>query len=97
MPERGEKLREVYPAFQVLRSRSLPDGSRIVTVILNRKYKHRSELEGRPVWIEGQLCHCEIVYDPENLELGKGARLALKVGKCPEDSMAPFHAASSRN
>lgn len=96
MPERGEQLREVYPAFQVLRSRQLPDGSRIVTVILNRSYSDRSELEGRPVWIEGQLCHCERVYESENLELGKGARLALKVGKCPEDSMAPFHGAPSR-
>ena len=88
-------MREVYPAFQVLRSRQLPDGSRIVTVILDRNYAHRSELEDRPVWIDGQLCHCEMVYDSENLELSKGTRLALKLGKCPEDSLAPFDAARS--
>jgi hypothetical protein len=89
-------VRDVHPALQVLRSRSLPDGSRVITVILNRTYEHRSELEGRPVWIEGQLCHCETVYDPENLELTKGARVALKVAKCPEDSMAPYHPSDSR-
>jgi hypothetical protein len=85
-----EGVHEIYPAFQASRSRQQPDGSRIITVVLDRNYRDLRNLEGRRIWIDGELCRCEQVCEDDAISHRKGERIKLKVSNCPEDSMAPF-------
>ena len=89
-------MQKTYPAFRALRSRQQTDGSRIITVVLDRDYRSLDELEGHKLWIDGELCHCKQICEMATAPRKKGERVMLKVGDCPEDDMAPFPLSTGR-
>lgn len=83
-------MHEIYPAFHASRSRQDPDGSRIITVVLDRDYRDVRILEGSRIWIDGELCRCERICEADATPRRKGERIKLKVSNCPEDAVTPF-------
>ena len=65
-------------------------------MVLDRDYRNLRKLEGRRIWIEGQLCRCEQICEEKVIPHRKGERIKLKVSNCPEDTLAPFDRARGR-